>query len=211
MSLSTQRIVSLFLPLLLLSAPHPAWAFKCWTNKEGVRECGNVVPPEYAQQETRTYSGRGVQTEVKQRAQTKEELAEEQRRKQEEQQRIAEEKKRRAAQAAKDRVLLMTFTSENDIISSRDRKLNAIDATIEITNVTIDKLKEKLGQRQKRAANLERAGKPIPEDLSKEMASLKKQIADKQNYIAAKRKNQDELRAKYDADLKRYREIANGQ
>jgi hypothetical protein len=24
-------------------------AIKCWTNKEGVKECGDTVPPEYAQ------------------------------------------------------------------------------------------------------------------------------------------------------------------
>ena len=64
------------LSLLALLLPFHAHAFKCWTNNEGVRECGNVVPPEYAQQKTRTINERGITTEVKERAKTKEELAE---------------------------------------------------------------------------------------------------------------------------------------
>ena len=60
--------------LMTLSTPSHA-GFQCWTNSEGVRECGNVVPPEYSQKETRTYNEQGVNTGVKNRALTREELA----------------------------------------------------------------------------------------------------------------------------------------
>lgn len=195
------------LSMLALLLPFHAHAFKCWTNNEGVRECGNVVPPEYAQQKTRTINERGITTEVKERAKTKEELAEERRKKEQEQVRLEQEKARQAKQAAFDKVLMMTFTSEQEIIASRDRKLAAIQGTIEITEVIIAKFKEKLTGKKQHAANLERRGKPIHENLLKEMAGLNRQIAEKKAYILTKKREQEQLKQKYAVDLKRYREI----
>ncbi|MGM0593623.1 MAG: hypothetical protein ACQETD_03710, partial [Pseudomonadota bacterium] len=128
---------------------------KCWTNSEGVRECGNAIPPEYAQQESETINERGLTVERQERAKTKEELAEERRRAEEEARRKAEEARRREEQARYDRVLLSTFLSEQEIIESRERKVGAIDATIEVTRITIDKLEADLEKEQKRAAGYE--------------------------------------------------------
>jgi hypothetical protein len=180
---------------------------KCWTNSDGVRECGNMVPPEYAQKETRTLNDEGITTEVKARAKTPEELAAERARLEEEKRRQAEEEQRRREQQAYDRVLLSTFLSKEDILRSRDRKLSAIDATIEITRITIDKLNEKLNKEKGRAANLERQGKPIPESLQQDIASLQNQIGDKESYIASKEREKQQLIDKYAADLKRFLEL----
>ncbi|MEW6647505.1 MAG: hypothetical protein AB1450_09925 [Pseudomonadota bacterium] len=84
--------------VLSLAIPGSALAaIKCWTNKEGVRECGNVVPPEYAQKETRTVNERGITVEVKERAKTAEELEQERVAKEAEEARVREEKKRQGA------------------------------------------------------------------------------------------------------------------
>ena len=45
------RIPCALAAVALLALPPMAGAgIKCWTNNDGVRECGNAVPPEYAQQ-----------------------------------------------------------------------------------------------------------------------------------------------------------------
>jgi hypothetical protein len=206
------RFHSLRLPALLitLSLALPGTAFaaiKCWTNKEGVRECGNVVPPEYSQQETRTVNPRGITVDVQERAKTAEEQQQERQAKEAEQARLAEETKRKQDQAAYDRMLLSTFTTEQELLASRDRATGAIDATIEITGVTITALDRKLEELKKRAAGLERAGTPPPAELKDDMASLEKQISDKKNYIAVKQEEKAQLLRKYDADLQRYREL----
>jgi hypothetical protein len=180
---------------------------KCWTNKEGIRECGNMIPPEYAQQESRTLNERGMTIDVKQRAKTQEELEAERLRHAEEKRRQAEEEQRRKEQQTYDRVLLSTFLSEEDIVRSRDRKVSAIDATIEVTHITIDKLQEKLGKEKGRAANLERQGKPIQKGLQRDMESLQKQINNKQSYIASKEREKQQLIDKYASDLERFREL----
>lgn len=201
------RTLVLTLSLMTLALPHQAMAFKCWINKSGIQECGDTVPPEYAQQQIRTVNERGITTGTTERARTKEELAEERRTREEEQRLMELEKARNEQQAAYDRVLIMTFTSEREIIASRDRKLTALQGTIEITGVTITTLKAKLSSKQRRAANMERSGRKLPDELLAEMANLNRQIAEKKAYIVTRRREQKELRAKYDIDLKRYREI----
>jgi hypothetical protein len=201
------RLPTLFLALNLALPGSAIAAIKCWTNKEGVRECGNVVPPEYAQKETRTLNERGITVEVKERAKTAEELEQERLAKEAEEARAREEKRRQEEQAAYDRMLLSTFTTEADVLASRDRATGSIDATIEISGATITQLTRKLDDLKKRAAGLERAGNPLPADLKEDMASLERQIADKHEYIDNKKQEKARILEKYEADLRRYREL----
>jgi hypothetical protein len=180
---------------------------KCWTNRDGVRECGMVVPPEYAQQETRTINERGITIDVQKRAKTKEELAEERRIAEEEAKRKAEEERKRKEQQAYDRVLLSTFLTEEDILAARDRKLTTIDGTIDITQISIDKLEEKLAAERKRAANFERRGQEVPPQMQEDIDTLEQQIANKRDYIAAQEKERAELIEKYEADRQRFRQL----
>lgn len=199
-------LILLFGSLTTLPALSHA-AFKCWTNKEGVRECGNAVPPEYAQQENETINKHGMVTEVKARAKTKEELEQERLKAEAEKRRQEEEAARRREQEVYDRVLLSTFLNEQEIINARDRKVSSVDATIEITRISIDKLEADLQKERRRAANYERKGKNIPENVQNAIDSLERQIADKQGYIASKEKEKVALREKYAKDLERFREL----
>lgn len=189
-------------------------AIKCWTNKDGVRECGNAVPPEYAQQETRTINKRGITTEVTKRAMTEKERQKQARKQETEQaqlkkaeQKKAEEEQRRKQQAIRDRVLLATFLSEEEIKRSRERKLVAIDGNLEITRITIDKLQEKLEQEKARADKLKSQGKPLPERTQEDIDSLEQQLANKKSYAASREKERQALIDKYEADITRFREL----
>ena len=203
------------LPLLLLSAlatPQLANAdFKCWTNKDGGRECGNTIPPEYAQQQSETYNNQGLNVEVQKRAKTQAEIEAEQKRQAAEAKKAAEEKAKQAKQATYDRVLLSTFTSVKDITDSRDRKLAAIDATIEVTNASISSLHGKLEDYQRRAANYERSGKEVPDDLTQDMNSVRQQIADKQAYITSQQQEETHLRQEYAGYINRFKELKGAQ
>lgn len=189
-------------------------AIKCWTNKDGVRECGNAVPPEYAQQETRTINKRGITTDITERAPTREELEEQERKQEaerlrleEEQRQLALKEQRRKEQTAYDRMLISTYLNEEEILRSRDRKLVSIDAMIELTRITIEKLQDKLNSEKAHAANLERQGRALPERTQEDIESLQKQIEGKQSYIASKENERQALLDKYEADMARFREL----
>ncbi|HEY0720108.1 MAG TPA: hypothetical protein VGE50_02525 [Gammaproteobacteria bacterium] len=195
---------------LIFTLSAPAFAagkgssFKCWTNKEGVRECGNEVPPEFAQGQTSTINGRGITTKVEARAKTTEELEKEQREKDEAAARATEEKLKNDKQAAYDRVLLNSYLQEEEIVAARDRKLSSIDASIELTNSTIGKLEQKLKKEEQLAAN--HAKNPTAAD-NKEVESLKKQIESRKGYIAARQEERKATEIEYEAYINRFREL----
>lgn len=191
--------------VLLLGALTPATYadIKCWTNSEGVRECGNVVPPEYAQEGHEQLSEEGIILETQGRAKTAEELAAEREAKA---QQIQRENDARA-QAERDRVLLDTFTTEEDLLLTRDGKLKAIDTRIAHTEQVTAKLKEKLTELEEAAADDERAGKKISDELLSEIAGLEQQIAEQTLFIEERNKEKEGLRAQFDIDLARYREL----
>ncbi len=188
--------------LLVISTPVQA-RIKCWTNNEGVRECGKTIPPEYAQQGHEELTKHGTVAETQDRAKTEEELAameEEKRKRQEEKQQLKEQKKH-------DQILMDTFTSVEDIETARDEKIAALDTTINLTNKRTEKIQEDLDKRVKRAASQERSGKEPSEKLMKSINSLKRQIKNNEEFIAEKRVEQEQIRASFAEDIARFREL----
>lgn len=180
---------------------------KCWTNRDGVRECGNVVPPEYAQQGHEEKSKRGFTTEVTGKAKTVEEVAAER-----ETREAAEAAAAREAAAAKkqhelDRVLLATFSSEDDINMARDGQLANIDSQIKITREHIKKLNASLDEMIGKAAEQEKRGLEVGEDLRKGIEDTRQQIDDEGNFILNREEEAGKIKDKFTGDLARFREL----
>jgi hypothetical protein len=175
----------------------------CWTNDNGVRECGTSVPPEHSQKRIEIVNERGLVVKVIPAAKTKEQLAEE-REAARIQKELEEQRKERTRQ---DTILLNAYTTERDLILARDNNLKAVEGQIEISRGNLRVLKDNLAQFQKEAANYERSGKKPPEKLLKNIEDTKVQIQTKQNYVNIKQKEKDEMQARYEKDLKRFREL----
>jgi chromosome segregation ATPase len=188
--------------------PLPASAgIKCWTNDEGVRECGNAIPPKYAQKAYREINEEGITVSTTERAKTKEELRTER-------QEAARLEAIRAEEAAKirerksrDRVLLSTFTTEQELTIAHEGQVAAIDIRIGHTNRILKQLERSLGQLRAQAATLERRGKPITPELESKIATTERQIQDSNSYIEKRRLQKAELAAQFTEDRARYRQL----
>ena len=180
---------------------------KCWTNDDGVRECGNAVPPEYAQKAHREVSKAGVTVGTSKRAKTKEEL----RLEREEAARLApiraEEARKIRARKTKDRVLLSTFTSETDLTLAHEGQVTAIDIRIDHTEKILKQLERSLDELHSQAARLERTGKPITPEFESKIAKVERQMRDSSRFIEKRRLQKAELAAQYVEDRDRYREL----
>lgn len=198
---TTTRILLLATTLIGASLPASA-AIKCWTNNEGVRECGERVPPEYAQQGLEIIKESGVVEET-QRAKTPEELAEEERRAAE-QARVEAERKEKERQ---DNILLATFSTVEDIERVRDEQIQALEATISVTRTRNAKIQQDLDKRIEAAAAEERAGKKPNEALLKDIESLRRQVANNEEFIDAKHAEQESIRMQYAQKIQRFREL----
>lgn len=174
-----------------------------WTDEQGNVHYGDRIPPQYAEKEQRRLNEQGITVEVKERAKTPEELAEAQRLAKIE----AEKAELRRQQQVRDRILLDTFSNEDEIIMTRDGKVSAIDAIIRVTQGRIENLRDRLAELTTRAANLERSGKAVPDTLHEDIRSARQQIENNETYIVQKEQEQQETRAKYEADIQRFREL----
>ncbi len=202
MNLKNIPIALLALSLIVLPTASQA-AIKCWVNKDGVKECGDKVPPEYAQEGHKELSERGFVVDEKERAKSEEELEEERRQEalKAEEERLAAERERR------DQILLQTFSSVSDLEKARDDKLLALESTISIIETRNEKIQADLDNRIKKAADEERAqGKPS-EELLKDIEDLRRQITNNNQHIAEKRSEQEELKETYARDIERFKEL----
>jgi DNA repair exonuclease SbcCD ATPase subunit len=201
-------VLATIVVLICAEFPLPASArIKCWTNREGVRECGNVIPPEYAQKGHREMSSQGITIKEVAKAKTPEEL----RREREEQARLDAEKAEKERIASKraehDRVLLSTFATEGDLLLARDGKLQTIDSRIRHAHGIISQLQKKLTSLETHAAKLERSGKALPTELHHSIRDMEHRIAEHVAFIEARRKEQQIVRETFASDLERYREL----
>lgn len=180
---------------------------KCWTNKDGVRECGDAVPPEYAQQGHEVKSRTGMTIKKQDPAKTPEEVGRERREKEIAARKQTEIEAIARKQANADKVLLDTFGSEDDMVLARDGQLTNIDSQIKLTEGHVAKLQKSFEQLISKAADFERRNQQIPENLRKDIANLREQIAEQRRFIEDKLEEQVSLRRKFDLDLARFREL----
>lgn len=174
-----------------------------WIDDQGQIHYGDRIPPEYAKKERKTLNDQGIVVDTKARAKTPEEIAEAERLARLK----AEEERRQAEQAAKDKILLDTFSNEDEMIMTRNGKIEAIDAVIRITKGRIEKLGERLTTLTARAAHLERSGRTVPDELDTEIRSTRQQIRENKAYIAQKGVEQQAIRDQFETDIQRFREL----
>lgn len=191
--------------IMLGTPPAGATKIKCWTNDDGVRECGNVVPPKYSQQGHEDLNKTGVTVATHKRAKTKSEIEAERRRAEAQAARKAEEDRLARIQAAKDRVLLDTFTTEDDLLLAHQGRLAAIDTQIRHAGQIMTDQEATLAKLQREAAKKERAGQAIPDSLRKRIARVETQIANNRSFVAQRHEEKKALDVQFRKDLARYR------
>ncbi len=176
-----------------------------WVDADGNVHYSDKIPTDQVQHARDELNKQGMGIRSTPRAKTAEEIEREQelKRLRAEQQRLIEEQK------ATDRVLLRTFRSEDDIILARDGKLTAIDVMIHVTQSNIRRHQAKLAQLQERAANLERSGRKVSDNLLANIDTTVRGINESYSLIDKKEQEKQAIRDKFGQDLKRFRELKN--
>lgn len=174
-----------------------------WVDDQGQVQYGDRIPPEYAKNELKTLNDQGITVDTRERAPTLEERIERHR-----QTKIRAEIERvRQERVAYDRVLLDTFTTEQDMVKARDNRIDALDASIRITKGRITTITERLQKLTRKAADIERSGKQVPEKLHNEIQSNRAQVEHNEGFIRVKKSEQTQIREVFEADIRRFREL----
>ncbi len=106
-----------------------------------------------------------------------------------------------------DRALLATFSSEAEIQIARDRQLSTLEGLIRLNERNLPLYEENLAELRARAEALQAAGQPVPEDLRDDIRRMERQVAQRKALIEEQRREMARVRAKYDEDLRRFREL----
>lgn len=184
-----------------------AKGIKCWTNNEGVRECGNSIPPQYSSKAHVRKNARGLTVERTARAKTPEELEAERQSKLAIEREKAEQERLAAIERRKDDVLVRTFATEEDMILAHRGKVAVIDSRIGHSEHTVSVIDRKLEKLRAEAAKLERRGKKVTPKLQNELNSMQLQRDNTVTAIAKRHEEKRLLNEKFEQDLARYRAL----
>lgn len=197
------RAASLLALALSLPAATDAGKLYKWVDDEGQVRYGDQVPPQYAKQRQDTLNAQGIVVDTKAAAKTPEQIAEERRAAEA----AAEEERLRQELAQHDRMLLSTFTSEDDIVMTRDGKIAAIEAAIRLAEARVEKTRQRLTDLTRRAADAERGGNKVSDELRRQIADARTKIEQNNDYVRNRQVEQEEIRHQFELDLQRFREL----
>ncbi len=108
-------------------------------------------------------------------------------------------------QRYKDQALLDTYAMPQDIDLAQSKAERDVNLAIQDTQARIDEARSKRKKFEAEAEFYKK--KSMPADLTKELRTLEHEIKIQQELLEVKKREFDTIKAKYDADRKRYYEV----
>lgn len=173
----------------------------CCTDDRGKQSCGDVLPPICQTRAYNEFNERGQKVRAIEAPLTESQQAarDEETKKKRETDRLALEQKRR------DQALLSTYAAEKDLDTARDRAVAEVERSIKQTQ---DKLEAANKIKTKLTRDLEfYKNKPVPAQLKEDIRRNEADVKAQQANIDLKRKEIEELKARFEADRARLKEL----
>ncbi len=98
-------------------------------------------------------------------------------------------------------ILVRRYSSVDDIIGARDRRLAQLDANIAILRANISNLNKQIEDLMARAASSERAGRVVPPQIYTGIADIRAELATTENMLQLRLDEHQDIHAKTDADI----------
>lgn len=124
----------------------------------------------------------------------------------------AKVRKERDARLSRDRTLIETYLTVEDIERLRDQRLDLLVAQYRVTEQNISNLRERQGRLAGQIArfkpyNEDSNAPPLPDHLAEEMVNTVNSLRVYQESLASSRKEQAEMRTAFESDIKRFKEL----
>ena len=121
-----------------------------------------------------------------------------------------EQRKAEAARASSDQQLMRMYTSVEDVDRARDRKLAELDGLTSVAKGNLQSLKTQQANLQARAADQERAGRQVPDDLVAQLNNLREDEQRLLQDIARYQQLRLQAQDSFAADRARFAQISGG-
>jgi hypothetical protein len=174
-----------------------------WKDTQGNLHFDDVLPEEAMMVGYDIVNSYGIIVRHVERVRTPEERKADE----EEAARKAAEKRIVDEQIKADQQTLAAYPTENELIETQNAQIAMIEQNSHATEISLQNQEKSLSEVLSHAADLDRTGKPVPEALKRQIETLRKNIEQQKNYIAAKGKEKIEAAKKSEAELARYRDL----
>src|ERR1700722_5296005 len=172
-----------------------------WVDEQGVTHYGDHIPPEYASQEQHVMNSQGVEINRLEAQKTPEQLA------------IEEQKKADAQQSQnRDRNLLNTYASVQEIERLRDQRVTLVTDQIKVTGQFLEVLNGKLKKLRVNSMhykpyNSDPAAPAMPDQVAEDLVRVGNDIRTQEENLREKRSEEATMRKQFGSDVDRFKEL----
>jgi hypothetical protein len=172
-----------------------------WVDEQGVVHYGDHIPPQYASQERSILNAQGVEVGHLDGQKTPEQQAA-----------AARAREALMKQRQHDAFLVSTYTSVKDIESLRDVRLDQLKGQRAAAEQYVESLRARLASLQSRALsfrpyNASADARRMPDDLAENLVLTANELHEQSSALTANNQAETTLRAQFQADIERYREL----
>ena len=196
----TQKLAFFAIALCIATGSAAAPKIVKWVDEKGVTHFGNSQPGAATGLGSQTLNAQGIPTNTQVSQQTAATVALEAKR-------LEELKRNLAKQAAADQRLIDSYASEKDLERNYQQNVELLDQQISSTKGDIENRQKGLNKLVATAAESERAGRPVAEQIKMMIVNERAQIETQKAYIATRQTARVTAKVQFDANLKKYREV----
>jgi hypothetical protein len=201
-------VVLLALTLFAFSKQTGAGALYKWVDENGQIRYSDRLPANQVRKKHQQLNSQGVVLSTKEAAKSDEELAAEAEARGKLEEQAAKEAKLKEAQYKKDQVLLLTFSSEEELGLARDDRLDVLESVIQLINKSIAGTEQQLQQLQTSADEIYLSqGKEVPGGLAQKIEHFTGKLESRYAQLESKIAEKDKINEQYALDLVRFREL----
>ncbi len=183
-----------------------------WIDEDGQIRYSDRLPANQVRKKHHQLNRQGVVVSTTEEARSEEELAAEAEAKRKQEEADAEAARLRAIQDKKDQVLLLTFSSEEELRLARDDRIDVLDSVIKLINKSIASSQQKLDQLETSAEqNFTSQGKEVPGGLAQKIEEFTRKIENRYAQLMLKMEEKDKINQQYQLDLARFRELKSAE
>ena len=176
-----------------------------WVDKDGVTHYGDRVPPEYTTQEQHILNSRGYEINHLDAQKTPEQMAADDRKKLDAEQR-----------QLRDKNLLNTFASVQEIERLRDQRIQLVADQIKVTNQFLETLNGKMKKMRTdslryRPYSSDPKAPPMPDQVVEDLVRLTTDMRTQEQNLQQKRSEEASMSIQFESDIDRFKELKHYQ
>jgi hypothetical protein len=176
-----------------------------WVDKDGVTHYGDHVPPEYASQEQHILNSRGYEINHLDAQKSAEQAAAEEQRKLDADQR-----------QLRDKNLLSTYASVQEIERLRDQRLTLIADQIKVTNQFLETLNGRMKKMRAdtlrfRPYSSDPKAPSMPDQMAEDLVRLASDMRTQEQNLKQKHSEESAMSIQFESDIDRFKELKHIQ